>query len=84
MGRTKGKISIDTKDILGMKVGKLEVVGYVGFDYWLTNGGPRMRHWYLVKCDCGAIKRVQRGALKNGITNSCGCSKKQETYDRLQ
>lgn len=29
-------------------------------------------HW-ICRCDCGAIRSVQRGALRDGLTKSCGC-----------
>lgn len=76
MGVRKGTVLINKNDIVGKKVGKLKVMNYVGHSYSMTEGGNRMRHFYLVKCDCGNYNMVQRGALKNGITLSCGCSKR--------
>lgn len=71
----KGKILIDTNDIIGKRLGKLKVVCYVGHNYSCTLGGNRMRHYYVCECECGNTSIVQRGPLLNEIVHSCGCSK---------
>ena len=72
--RIKGKISIDVNDIIGKRLGKLEVVSYEGFIRERTRGsGTRVRHFYLCECDCGCTKVIRRGPLKNNRTFSCGC-----------
>lgn len=73
---TKGKILIDVNDIIGKRLGKLEVIGYVGHRYDTTVGGDRMRHYYKVRCDCGTTKIVHRGQLTSEIVHSCGCGKR--------
>lgn len=71
----KGKILINVNDIIGKRLGKLEVVCYVGHKYTATCAGMKMRHYYICKCDCGCYSIVQRGPLKNEIVHSCGCSR---------
>ena len=72
----KGKILISVDDIIGKRLGKLEVIGYAGHKYDETLGGNKMRHYYMCKCDCGTIKPVERGPLKSGIVHSCGCGRR--------
>lgn len=57
----KGKTLINVNDIIGKRLGKLEVISYVGHRYDKTLGGDRMRHYYRVHCDCGVEKTIQRG-----------------------
>lgn len=71
----RGKILIDENDIIGKRLGKLEVIRYYGNGYDITEGGFRMRHYYECKCDCGKMPIVQRGPLLNNLTRSCGCSR---------
>lgn len=71
----KGKILINVNDIIGKRLGKLEVTRYAGHKYDVTLGGDKMRHYYIVKCDCGNIKLVQRGPIVSEIVHSCGCGK---------
>lgn len=76
MGRPKGKILIDKNDIIGKRLGKLEVIRHYSNGYDITEGGYRMRHYYECKCDCGNIKVLHRGQLVNEIVHSCGCLKR--------
>lgn len=73
---SKGKILINVNDIIGKRLGKLEVISYAGHRYDVTLGGDRMRHYYRVRCDCGTEKLVQRGELTSGIVHSCGCGRR--------
>ena len=77
----KGTILINTEDIVGKRLGKLEVVGYSGCYYVDTKGGPRLRHYYLCECDCGVMKYIQRSQLKNEIIHSCGCERGRRRND---
>ena len=70
----RGEIQINVGDIIGKRLGKLEVILYAGMRYDDTKGGLRLRHYYLCKCDCGQKYLVQRGPLKNDLVHSCGCS----------
>ena len=74
---SKGKILINVNDIIGKRLGKLEVISYAGRHYDMTLGGYRVRHYYRVRCDCGTEKIVQRGPLIDGIVYSCGCSRRK-------
>ncbi len=69
----RGKVLINVNDIIGKRLGKLEVISYVGHKYDKTFGGDKMRHYYKVHCECGTDKVIQRGALTSGIVYSCGC-----------
>ena len=69
----RGKILINVNDIIGKRLGKLKVISYAGNRYDSTSGGERMRHHYVVECECGTIKTVQRGQLVSEIVHSCGC-----------
>ena len=73
----KGKILINVNDIIGKRLGKLEVKRYVGNRYDQTLGGDKMRHYYEVQCECGTIKTLQRGQLTSEIVHSCGCIKRR-------
>lgn len=75
MGK-RGKVLINVNDIIGKRLGKLEVISYEGNYYDMTLGGERMRHAYKVKCECGTIKMVQRGQLVSEIVHSCGCGRR--------
>lgn len=71
----KGKILINVDDIIGKRLGKLEVISYAGNKHEWTNGGNRMRHFYICECKCGRTKKVRRGQLVNEIIHSCGCGR---------
>ncbi len=73
----RGQIRIDKNDIVGKRLGKLEVIGYSGNYYAQTNGGKRLRHFYVCECDCSAVKYVRRSSLKNDKVHSCGCGRKK-------
>ena len=74
----RGKVLINVNDIIGKRLGKLEVISYAGHHYDATNGGDKMRHYYRVHCECGKIKIVQRGPLINETVHSCGCSRRKK------
>lgn len=78
MSKSKGKVRIDTNDIVGKEIGKLKVISYVSNWYDMTLGGPRMRHYYMCKCDCGTEKLIRRGQLVSEIVHSCGCLRRKK------
>ena len=77
MSTQKGKILIDVNDIIGKRLGKLEVISYAGHRYTdcksATGQIQKMRHYYNVHCECGINKMVQRGQITSEIVHSCGC-----------
>ena len=75
--KQKGKVLINVNDIIGKRLGKLEVISYAGHHYDATHGGDRMRHYYRVHCDCGTNKIVKRGQLTSEIAHSCGCGRRK-------
>lgn len=77
MGVPRGKVLINVNDIIGKRLGKLEVVHYTGHLHVMTEGGERMRHYYMCRCECGNMPFVQRGPLLNDIVHSCGCGKRK-------
>ena len=76
MSKRKGKVLINVNDIIGKRLGKLEVISYVGYRYDETLGGDRMRHYYRVHCECGTTKIVQRGQITSDNVHSCGCGRR--------
>lgn len=78
MPKQKGKALINVNDIIGKRLGKLEVISYAYSRYDETSGGERMRHIYECKCDCGTVNLVQRGPLLNNIVHSCGCGRRHK------
>lgn len=75
-----GTILINVNDVIGKRLGKLEVIGYISHDYDMTLGGERMRHYYRVKCDCGTVKTIQRGQITSNLVHSCGCLRKERHH----
>lgn len=63
---------MNCKTLIGDKFGKLTVLSFQG-----RNKG--YDSLWECKCDCGNIKIVRGGVLKNGHTQSCGCLKKINT-----
>ena len=75
--KRRGKVLINVEDIIGKRLGKLEVIGYAGYYYSNTQGGERMRHYYVCKCECGTTKLIQRCPLKNNLYRGCGCGRRE-------
>lgn len=62
------------KDVVGHRFGLLTVVARRESKTRLD--GPIQ--WMCVcQCDCGGSKTTSLSALRNGLTKSCGCRKKQ-------
>ena len=74
----KGKVLINVNDIIGKRLGKLKVISYIENRYDMTLGGERMRHYYMVECDCGTIKSMQRGQIVREVVHSCGCARRKK------
>lgn len=63
-----------TPDLKGKKFGMLNVLKYLGNNYWEC------------QCDCGNVKKFMTNNLVNGGTKSCGCLKdlkEQQIYDSI-
>ena len=60
------------EDLTGKRYGKLLVKKYAGYEF--NNRGRCIHLWECV-CDCGTIKVLPGRALREGKTNTCGCSR---------
>ena len=56
------------KDLTGQRFGNLVVLERS------ANIPPKQTMW-LCRCDCGTVKPIRAGTLKNGTSKTCGCSK---------
>ena len=65
-GWTKSCGCLYKDNILGLKSGKLVVIK---FDKIQDN-----RAYWICKCECGNITRLNTNAIKSGHTKSCGCN----------
>lgn len=54
-------LHFNSKDITEQRFGRLVALEYAGSEYWLC------------KCDCGSLKKVNGTKLRRGKTRSCGC-----------
>lgn len=63
-----------SESLLGLTFGKWTV---------LKKDASKPRN-YICKCECGTIKSVFGGSLKQGSSKSCGCLKKELTKKRFQ
>ena len=77
MPRAKGQTSIDKSDLVGQKIGKIEVLAYRDSWYDRTAGGDRLRHGYYCHCECGNNKVIRRSVLKKAKIKSCGCTRRK-------
>lgn len=66
----KGKF----QDLTGMKFGRLIVIKRE--ENHITPSGQMQTMW-LCKCDCGNEVIINGQSLKNGVSQSCGCFKKE-------
>jgi hypothetical protein len=62
-------------DLTGRRYGRLTVVKYLYTD---NNKKP---HWLCI-CECGVNKDIAGSSLKNGLTNSCGCLRREVAAKR--
>ncbi len=51
------------------------------FGRWLVIGKSEKSGFCKCLCDCGAVRDVSKGSLKNGVSTSCGCYKKELTSE---
>jgi len=63
-----------SSSLIGQKFGKWTV---------LKRDTSRPRY-YICKCECGKVKSVFGGSLKQGTSRSCGCEKIENTKNRFK
>lgn len=69
---------MNTEDLIGKKFGRLTVIKFDGIEHKRDDKGKnRDKGFWLCKCECGNLKRVDRNALICGHTKSCGCLSKE-------
>lgn len=56
--------------MIGERYGRLVVLKPAPDHF--TSGGNKVKQW-VCQCDCGAVKTIRQGHLRNGFTESCGC-----------
>lgn len=64
-------------DIVGIRFGRLVAIKDVK-----KRCGKRLRLFCQCKCDCGRVTVVEKGAIKSGATQSCGCLRIDKSRDR--
>lgn len=60
--------------ILGQKVGRWTTIGNAG-----KQGRQKL---ILCRCDCGVVRRVQKRSLEQGVSQSCGCKRRDDFIER--
>lgn len=61
-----------TQNLVGKKVGRLEVLAFAG------HSEEQNENLWWVRCECGIEKRLSTGVLNFGNTRSCGCGWKKK------
>lgn len=64
------------KDISGQRFGNLTAL------YRTESNGRKQTYW-VCKCDCGTIKSIGAGNLRQGTTVSCGCQNREKAKQRM-
>ncbi len=59
------------RDLSGSKFGRLAV-------QWWAGRNEYGHHWFCL-CDCGAFAVIFSGSLTQGLTQSCGCLRRERT-----
>lgn len=54
---------------VGLRAGKLVVIAYF-------SGTKRIKSKAEVRCDCGTVKVIDFGCVRDGVVGSCGCIKR--------
>lgn len=64
------------ESLIGRNFGRLTVVEYTGKD--------KYNHFtYRCKCSCGGEKVIQSGSLTGGLTQSCGCLRREKHAESI-
>lgn len=64
----KNELKVNVDDVIGKRLGKLEVISYAGFKLQMSGKVRKIRHYYLVKCDCGNTNIIRRCQIMSGNT----------------
>lgn len=67
-----------TKDLTGMRFGRLLVIGRD------MNEQSKHDYYWRCICDCGNEKSVTTGHLSGGTVSSCGCLRKEQAIVRIK
>jgi hypothetical protein len=70
---------LNIKEMLGKKFGKLTVVD---MDRSIKDTS-RVLHWKCL-CDCGNLSIVRGSSLRENITLSCGCIRREHQYETIR
>lgn len=54
--------------LIGTRMGQLEVIDYLG----MLRLNDKVRHIYLVRCNCGMVKAMRRDTLIQKLAKTCG------------
>lgn len=71
--------SFKGKSLLGLKFGRLKVIGVSGFRRWFSRSERKKKREIIwsCACDCGNLTKARGPALKRGEVQSCGCYRKE-------
>lgn len=70
----------NVRDLRGQTFGRLVVIERTQ-DH-ITKSGKHMVQW-LCKCSCGKLSVVLSSNLKSGITQSCGCVRRESSVKKM-
>lgn len=54
------------------------------FGFWLVLERADRRKFWRCRCDCGTLREVAGGNLRDGLTRSCGCEKDRKSSERFR
>ena len=67
------------EDLTGKKFNNLTVIRRATEEEWPRGAGKHAK--WLCKCDCGNLRFVDSGDLKNGRAKSCGCKNREKAKE---
>lgn len=67
------------EDLTGKKFNNLTVIRRATEEEWPRGTGKHAK--WLCKCDCGNLRFVDSGDLKNGRAKSCGCKNREKAKE---
>lgn len=66
-------------ELAGQRFGRLLVIRFAG----RADRGKRHTMWEC-RCDCGSIRTVRTETLRNGMTRSCGCLRREASGNKAR